>query len=253
MRRATGVFKNSWQKLIRAIFVLQSPCMWTIFFKISNLFREQAVNRPWTSALKNLFLESRCGLLSLLENKLERKAPRYIASQKMTLLSWDKLTLGNNRPEPQTCLIKVLKCQCLFMRLIFLNEGLRIEECVDICSILEKDFLFAAPFLSNSLLPIQSASYNVLRNPNKQLHICVKSNQMDIHHKYLLFLPLQSICVYHRCRPATRRVGCRPVHVLHVLVFYILYVAQTSMRAEGSKISQSGQRNDPLLWSSCHV
>lgn len=82
MRRATGVFKNSWQKLIRAIFVLQSPCMGNIFFfEISNLFREQAVNRPWTSALKKLFLVSRCSLLSLLENKLEGKAPRYVASQ----------------------------------------------------------------------------------------------------------------------------------------------------------------------------
>lgn len=56
----------------------------------------------------------------------------------MTLLSWDMLTLGNNRPKPLTRIIKVFKRQCLFMRLIFLNEGLRIEDDTDICSVLKK-------------------------------------------------------------------------------------------------------------------
>lgn len=45
-----------------------------------------------------LFLESCCSLLSLLENKLEGKAARYEASLEMTLLSGDMLTSGNNRP-----------------------------------------------------------------------------------------------------------------------------------------------------------
>lgn len=87
----------------------------------------------------------------------------------------------------------------------YLNEDLRIEDYADSFHFkVEKDVtdgcendtqadtchmctkLFFSRHYKNSLLLMRSAGYNVHRYPNKQLDICVKSNQMDLPYKYLL-------------------------------------------------------------------
>lgn len=183
----------------------------------------------------------------------------------MIMLSWDMLTLGNNRPKPLTHLIKAFKCQCLFMRLIFLNEGLRIEYVpfkeeilVDVKTTYQfVNIIYNTSWMSssdrpalslfsqhykNSPLLIHSAGNIVHRNHNKHLNICVKSNQMDLPYKYLLFFCCNQTVYDVNVGQSSGEWVC--MHVLHVYLYFWFSVEQPNRTENSFK----NRKDELLLW-----
>lgn len=109
---------------------------------------------------------------------------------------------------------------------IFLNK--RRRRILLLC----KSILFSQQYKSTLLL-IHSAGYSVHRNPNKQLDICVKSNQMDLPYKYLLFLCCNQTVDDVNVEQCPREWFCS--YALHMYLYFWCSVAPTTERQRVQK------------------
>lgn len=150
----------------------------------------------------------------------------------------------------------------------FLNEGLRIDDvpfkeeilvdvkmtyqCVNI--IYNTSWMSSSdrPTLSifsqhykNSPLLIHSAGNIVPRNNNKHLNICVKSNQMDLPYKYLLFFCCNQSVYDVNVGQSSGEWVC--MHVLHVYLYFWFSVEQPNRMGNSLRIEKMNCYFDEIL------